>query len=157
MRTTFFSDSAVSPYNNPLGHRSPWTDIPLDRDPPLDRVPLDRDPPGTETLLDRDPTGQRFPRRNMGPGTPRRNMGPGSQAGSGLIQRPSPPVHRMTDTCKNITLPQPSFVAGKKNYACYSLKCDGIIGSVGFRFGIPFTVLTPLITAASLAHALLTS
>ena len=39
--------------------------------------------------------------------TPRRNMGPGSQTGSDIIiQRPPPPVNRMTDTSKNITLPQ---------------------------------------------------
>ena len=79
---------------------------PLDRDPPLHR-----DPPSTKTPLNRDPS----PRRNMGPETdpPGRNMGPGSQTGSDIIQRPLPPVDRMTDMCKNITFPQTSFVGGK--------------------------------------------
>ena len=27
-----------------------------------------------------------------------------------------PPVHRMTDACKNITLPQTSFAGGKKQF-----------------------------------------
>ena len=72
----------------------------------LTQTTLDRDPPWTETpwteaLLDRDPLErtwdqrQRPPRRNMG----RRNMGPGSQTGNSIIQKPLPPVNRMTDTC----------------------------------------------------------
>ena len=34
-------------------------------------------------------------------------MGPGSQTGSGIIQ--GPPVNRMTDMCKNITLREVKF------------------------------------------------
>ena len=44
----------------------------------------------------------------------RRNMGPGRQTRSDIIQRPPPPVNRMTHTNKNITMPQTSFVGGNK-------------------------------------------
>ena len=54
--------------------------------------------PWTKTPINRDP--------------PRRSMGPDSQTGSDIILRP--PVDRMTDTCKNITLP-PNFFVGSKN------------------------------------------
>ena len=41
-------------------------------------------------------------------------MGPDSQTGSDIIQRPPPPMDRMTEMCKNITLSQTLF-AGSKN------------------------------------------
>ena len=44
---------------------------------------------------------------------PRRNMGPGSHTGSDIIQKPLP-LDRMTDTCKNINLPQTWFAGGNK-------------------------------------------
>ena len=34
----------------------------------------------------------------------------------GLCQEADPPVNRMTDVCKNITLPQTSFAGGKGGY-----------------------------------------
>ena len=34
--------------------------------------------------------------------------------GGSLSGRPPPPVNRMTDRCKNITLPQTLFVSGNK-------------------------------------------
>ena len=59
-------------------------------------------PPQTETPLERDLPPHR------------RHMGPGSQTGSDIIQRTHPsPVNRMTDMCKNITLPQTLFADGK--------------------------------------------
>ena len=38
--------------------------------------------------------------------------------GEGYLPRHSPHVNRMTDRCKNITLPQTSFAGGK--YECFS-------------------------------------
>ena len=43
---------------------------------------------------------------------------PGSQTGSDIIKRPLPPVDRMTDMCKNITLPQTSFGGGNYVVPC---------------------------------------
>ena len=62
---------------------------------------------------------QRPTRRNIGPETeiPRRNMGPGNQTGSDIMQRPLRLVDRITDMCKNITLPKTSS-DGSKN-ACH--------------------------------------
>ena len=50
---------------------------------------------------------------DQGQRAPRRNMGPGSHTGSDIIQKPLP-VDRMTDTCKNINLPQIWFAGGNK-------------------------------------------
>ena len=60
--------------------------------------------PWKETSMDRELLQQEHETRDRAP-IPRRNMGPGIQTGSDIIQRP-PPVDRMTDTCKNIPLPQ---------------------------------------------------
>ena len=43
---------------------------------------------------------------------PGRNIGPANQTGSDIIQRPHPPVNRMTHASKNIALPQ-NFVCGR--------------------------------------------
>ena len=62
------------------------------------------------------------PQKEHGPrdrDPPRMNMGSGSQTGSDIIQRP--PLDRMTETCKNITLPQTSF-AGDKNKIMFLLQ-----------------------------------
>ena len=39
----------------------------------------------------------------------------------GVPAQVSSPVNRMTDRCKNITLPQTSFAGGNKNYECTNL------------------------------------
>ena len=87
--------------------RPPLTETPLDRDPLLDRVPLlDRDPPGEKPPL---------PQRNIGPGTERHPEGTWDQAARQEMTsyRDLPPLDRLTDTCKTITLPQTSFAGGK--------------------------------------------
>ena len=56
--------------------------------------------PWEQTPQTRHPTGTRHP---PGPGTPR--PGPGTL----------PPVNRVTNRCKNITLPQTSFAGGKNS------------------------------------------
>ena len=76
-------------------------ETPLDRDPPDKRPPGQR-PPGQRPSWKEHGTRDRDP--------PRGNMRPSSQTGSDIIQRH--PVDRMTDTCKNITLPQTLFVGG---------------------------------------------
>ena len=70
----------------PPKQRPPWTETPLDRDPPRQRPSLDRDP------QDRDPL------RPLWTETP-----PWTEPPPG--QRP-PYRNRITDRCKNITLPQ---------------------------------------------------
>ena len=55
-----FTPVCDSVHGGSLSRRSPWTEIPLDRDPhwtetpwtetPLDRDPMDRDPPGQRHL-----------------------------------------------------------------------------------------------------------
>ena len=67
-----------------VGGASPCTETPQTHSP-------DRDPPQEQETRD-----------------PRRNMGPVNQTGSEIIETPSP--CGQTDTCKNITLPQTSFV-----------------------------------------------
>ena len=78
--------------------------------PPGQRLPL------TETPSQQRPLWTETPNEgtcDQGQRPPRRNMGSGSQTGSDIIQTPPPPMDRMTDTCKNITLPQSSFAGGK--------------------------------------------
>ena len=74
--------------------------------------PLDRDPLMEHGTRDRDPQKEKE-HRNRDRNPPGRTMGPGSQTGSDIIQRPPPPLDRMTDASKNITLPQISFADGK--------------------------------------------
>ena len=80
------------PYRDPPGQRTPWTETPpLARDAPGQR-PLDREPPGQRPLPgQRSPPGQRPPLV----------MWPVVHAGTETL-----PVNRITDRCKNITLPQ---------------------------------------------------
>ena len=96
---------------------TPWTEIPLDRDPPGQRSPpwtktptMDRDPPGQRTPgqriypLDRDPlSGQRSPWTE----TPR-------------IETP----HGQTNTCENIAL-----------RAVITVYCFIAMSDLGFHLG----------------------
>ena len=70
---------------------------------------MDRDPQKEHGTRDRDPQKVHGTRDRPS----RKNMGPGSQTGSDIIQRPPPPMNRMTHASKNITLPQTSFAGGK--------------------------------------------
>ena len=80
--------------------RDPWTETPSDSDPSLDRHP-----PWTETRLNRDPVLDRDPQTD-----PLDRDPPGRKCHH--TETPHPYGH--TDTCKNITLPQSSFVGGNK-------------------------------------------
>ena len=70
--------------------------FPVQRPPQTDSP--DRDPPPEHETRDRPP---------------RRNMGPVNQTGSEIIETPSP--CGQTDSCKNITLPQTSFVGSNND------------------------------------------
>ena len=72
------------PDRDPHVQRPSWTETPLDRDS-LDRDPSRQRPPWTETP---------------------------SHATCDACWDRDPPVNRMTHRCKNITLPQTSFVDG---------------------------------------------
>ena len=59
----------------------------------------------------------------------------------GYLPRYSPPVNRMTDRCKNITLPQTSFAGGKKFHkvalVCGRARgCQSDVSVAPFIFGI---------------------
>ena len=55
------------------------------------------------------------------------NIGPGSQTGSDIIQRPPPPVNKMTHASENITLLQTSFAGGKYHGRLFiESHCDSI-------------------------------
>ena len=88
------------------------------------------------------------PRRNMGPETetPRLNMGPVSQIGSYIIQGPLPPVDRMTDANKNITLPQASFMGGK-----YSYHKDPVVSRICLQYQ-KYRYLEPEICSSNCPH-----
>ena len=86
-----------SPPGTPLD-QTPWDQAP----PPGTRHPPPgtRHPPGTTHPRDQTPPWDQAPPR---PGTP------------GTRYHTPPPVNRITDKCKNITLPQTSFAGG--NYS----------------------------------------
>ena len=46
----------------------------------------------------------------------------------------APPVDRMTDKCKHITLPQTSFAGGKKPLCAYALEWIIIMGFMTFKW-----------------------
>ena len=68
-----------------------------------------------------DPRGMPGPHGGAwSPGVPGPRGVPG--LGGGLSQhalRQNPPVNRMTDRCKNITLPQTSFAGGNRRKSCF--------------------------------------
>ena len=76
-----------------------------DRDPSPDK-----DPPANKDRLNRNPLLLKRHRNRTE--TPRKNMGPETR--SDMI--PPPPMNRMTDRCKNITLPQTSFAGGNNRH-----------------------------------------
>ena len=85
--------------------RPPWTDIPLGQRPP------GQSPPPRQTPLYKDTPVQRHPWTKRPPWTKT------SWTETPLDRDPldrdnSLPVNRMTDRCKNITLPQTSFTGG---------------------------------------------
>ena len=90
------------PLNFPLGC-GPGPD-PLNF--PLGCVP--GDPPPSQIPLNPPPLG-------CGPGNLRGMTPPPDQAPA-----PHPPVNRITDTCKNITLPQTSYAGGKNGCTTHS-------------------------------------
>ena len=68
------------------GADKPWERTPPPgADTPRPETPRSRHPPGPDTPWEQNPS-----------------------------QEQSPPVNRITDACKNITLPQTSFAGGKK-------------------------------------------
>ena len=88
----------------PLGQRSTWTETPQ-TETPRQRPPGQR-PPWTEITLDRDHPGQRPPWTE----TPWIKTPPWTETPvhvtCGAWWDRDPPLNRITDTCKNITLPQ---------------------------------------------------
>ena len=120
-----------SPSASPLG-------VGLDQIPPasplgvgLDQIPLSfplgcgpGDPPGNlKGMLEPDPPG---------PGTPPGTRPPRDQAhpqgpGTPCPWDQAPPVNRITDTLKNITLLQTSFAGGNNNKRQVALQCRGSV------------------------------
>ena len=87
--STACSSSQV-PGGDPLGADTPQNRHPPEQTPPRSRPPHTRHLPGSRSSPDQAPPGADTPRT-----------------------RHPPPVNRMTNRCKNITLPQTSFAGGK--------------------------------------------
>ena len=95
---------------------------PLDRDPPIQRPP-NKDPPRTE-IPGRDPLKGTWDQRQRPPWE-----GIWYQAARQevtLYRGPLPTMDRMTDMCKNITLPQTSFAGGKYGIFIFSFFFDNV-------------------------------
>ena len=88
-------------------HQAPWEQAPpRDQTLPLSIPPRTRPPPPDQAPApDQAPLGPDPPR----PGTPQ--------------DQAPPPVNRMTNRCKNITLPQTSFAGGKKRKSRFVHLC----------------------------------
>ena len=112
----------------PLDRDTPWTEIhanretPLDRDPqtetPWAEIPLDRDSLDRDPCKQRDPTGQR---------SPHNRETPFHVTCDAWLDKGPPLVNRITQMCKNITLPQTSFAGGKYTVFHYKRKAVGWI------------------------------
>ena len=101
------------PDTDPLGqrHPHPQTEIPKQRPPDWD--PPTQGPPYTET-----------PRRNIWSESetlPKKEHGTRQPDRWHHTETPSPAVDRMTDMCKNITLPQTSFAGGNNQILKYGM------------------------------------
>ena len=89
------------------GHPGGVSTLPGSR-PPQSRHPPDQTPPGSRHLRQsRADTPQSRPSGPDTPQTPEQTPGPDTPG-----SRHPPTVNRITDTCKNITVPQTSFAGG---------------------------------------------
>ena len=106
---------------NPPGCRSPLMQTILDANSPgyrspLMQIPLDADPPGYRTPCMQTPTGCRSHWMQI----PLDANPPGHVTWDACWEANLLPlVDRMTDTCKNTTLPQTSFADGNKYHSFY--------------------------------------
>ena len=103
MRTACSSSRPKVGWGSPPG-------TPPTRHRPGTRHPPDQAPPGPGTPRTRHPPDQATP------------PGPGILPGPGT-HNPNPSVNRMTNRCKNITLPQTSLAGGNQQLRFININC----------------------------------